>query len=135
MFVCRYSTFDYINMTIGLKNTPTHFHRAIKFTLENLIDVCVLVYFDDTLFFIQWLVKWIAHIFSFWNARIILVLCKIYQIWVFLTKSWVFLSLDISRWCFGHTKYGWCHCRVANTYIYTWWLVFFKSVYLLSLFY
>ena len=50
-FSCRYGTFEYLVMPMGLTNAPSTFQRVMNHVFFDLLDDCVIVYLDDILIF------------------------------------------------------------------------------------
>ena len=52
-FRMRYGSFEWNVMPFGLTNAPAAFQRFVNSILADLLDVCVVVYFDDILIYSQ----------------------------------------------------------------------------------
>ena len=50
-FTCRYRTFEYSVMPLGLTNAPATFQRLMNSTFADLLDECLTIYLDDLLVF------------------------------------------------------------------------------------
>ena len=71
-FSCRYGTFEYLVMPMGLTNAPSTFQRVMNHVFFDLLDECVIVYLDDILIFsktkeqhLDALNKVFSHLFQF----------------------------------------------------------------------
>ena len=51
LFSCRYGTFEYLVMPLGLMNAPSIFKRVMNQVIFCLLDSCIVIYLDDILAF------------------------------------------------------------------------------------
>ena len=61
-FCTRYSSFEWRVMPFGLTNAPAAFQHFMNDIFSNLLDVCMLVYLDDILFYSDSKEEHIRHI-------------------------------------------------------------------------
>ena len=52
-FTCRYGSFEWRVMPMGLCNAPSHFQRVMNHVFFELLDHGVLVYLDDVLIYLR----------------------------------------------------------------------------------
>ena len=50
-FICRYGTFEYTVMPLGLTNAPATFQRLMHLVFGDLLDDFLTIYLDDLLVF------------------------------------------------------------------------------------
>lgn len=50
-FICRYGTFEYTVMPLGLTNAPATFQRLMHSVFGDLLDDFLTIYLDDLLVF------------------------------------------------------------------------------------
>ena len=51
VFICRYGTFEYTVMPLGLTNAPATFQRLMHSVFGDLLDDFLTIYLDDLLVF------------------------------------------------------------------------------------
>jgi len=70
-FRTHYGSFEWSVMLFGLTNAPTAFQRFINNIFSNLLDVCVMIYLDDILIYLNNMSK------HYWHVKEVLkCLCK-----------------------------------------------------------
>ena len=61
-FICRYGTFEYTVMPLGLTNAPATFQRLMHLVFGDLLDDFLTIYLDDLLVFRTTETEHLAHL-------------------------------------------------------------------------